>query len=167
MTENNLASCSFPGTWWGKYRPTFTIELGSCAIVMAAAINSCLNATLGIERFTSAFARKIYGQMVAMIKVEAWNFTIKTFKTCQFNESRLFICRLKYEHNCSRENAGNVHVSWMMLYKQGALKIFKCWNSVVVFPSRNIISGYTPGCPASSYQRILRFVYDLIYVVMN
>ena len=37
-----------------------------------------------------------------------------------------FICRLKSEHNCSRENAENMHVSWMMLYKQGALKIFKC-----------------------------------------
>jgi len=26
-------------------------------------------------------------------KVTAWNFTIKTFETCQFNESRRFICR--------------------------------------------------------------------------
>jgi len=23
--------------------------------------------------------------MMALIQVEAWNFTIKTFKTCQFN----------------------------------------------------------------------------------
>jgi len=30
------------------------------AIVMAAAMTSCLSAILGIERFTSAFARKIY-----------------------------------------------------------------------------------------------------------
>jgi len=36
-------------------------------------------------------------------EVEAWNFTIKTFKTCRFNENRLFICRLKSEYNCSGE----------------------------------------------------------------
>ena len=30
------------------------------AIVMAAAMTSCSSAILGIERFTSAFARKIY-----------------------------------------------------------------------------------------------------------
>jgi len=30
------------------------------AIVMAAAMTSCSSAMLGIERFTSAFARKIY-----------------------------------------------------------------------------------------------------------
>ena len=75
-------------------------------------------------------------------KVEAWNFTIKTFKTCEFNESRFFICRLKSEHSCSRENAGNVHVSWMMHYEQVASKIFKRWNSIVVFPSPYKISGY-------------------------
>jgi len=32
-------------------------------------------------------------------KVKAWNFTIETFKTCQFKE-RLFICRLKSELDC-------------------------------------------------------------------
>jgi len=50
------------------------------AIVMAAAMTSCSSATLGIERFTSAFARKVYEQMMALIQVEAWNFTVKTFK---------------------------------------------------------------------------------------
>jgi len=99
-------------------------------------------------------------------KVEAWNFTIKTFKTCQFNESKLFICRIKSEHNCSGENASNMHVSWMMLWKQGASKIFKCWNSVVVFPIPNKISGYAPGSIASIYQKILCFAFDLIYVVI-
>ena len=81
--------------------------------------------TDNIERFASAFAGK---------KVEAWNFTSKTFKTCQFNESRLFSFRLKSEHNWSGEKARNMHVSRIMLYKQGALKIFKCWNSGVVCP---------------------------------
>jgi len=37
---------------------------------------------------------------------------------------------------------------------------------VVVFPSPNKISGYAPGCTASIYQNILRFVFDLIYVVI-
>jgi len=75
---------------------------------MAAAMTSCSRAILGIERLTSAFARKVYEQMVALMQctVEAWNFTIKTFKTCQFMESTLF---------CSEENARNMHVSCMML----------------------------------------------------
>jgi len=70
-----------------------------------------------IERFTSAFAfaGKVYEQMVALIQVEAWNFTIETFKSCQISESRLFVCRLKSKHSCSGENARNMHVSWMML----------------------------------------------------
>jgi len=63
----------------------------------------------------SAYARQAYEQMMALIPAEAWNFTIKTFKTSQFNESRLFICRIKSEHICSGENARNMHVSWMML----------------------------------------------------
>jgi len=33
MTENNLASSSFLGTRWGKCRPTFAIELGSCKVL--------------------------------------------------------------------------------------------------------------------------------------
>jgi len=38
------------------------------AIVMADAMTSCSSATLGIERFTGAFARKVYEQMVALIQ---------------------------------------------------------------------------------------------------
>jgi len=38
------------------------------AIVMAAAMSSCSSAILGIERLTSAFARKVYEQMVALIQ---------------------------------------------------------------------------------------------------
>jgi len=49
------------------------------------------------------------------VDLEAWNFTIKTFETWHFNESKLSICRLKSEHKCSGENARNMHVSWMML----------------------------------------------------
>jgi len=37
------------------------------AIVMAAAMTYCSSATLSIERFTSALARKVYEQMVALI----------------------------------------------------------------------------------------------------
>jgi len=42
-----------------------------------------------------------------------------------------------------------------------ALKIFKCSNSVVVFPSPNKISGNPPGCTAGIYQQILWFAFDL------
>ena len=38
--------------------------------------------------------------------------------------------------------------------KTRSIKIFKCWNSVVAFPSPNKISGYAPGCTASIYQKI-------------
>jgi len=38
------------------------------AIVTAAAMTSSSKATLGIERFTSVFARKVYEQMVALIQ---------------------------------------------------------------------------------------------------
>jgi len=34
---------------------------------MADAMTSCSSAILGIERFSSAFARKVYEQMVALI----------------------------------------------------------------------------------------------------
>jgi len=78
-------------------------------------MSSCASAILAIERFTSAYAKQIYEQMMALIQVEAWNFAIKTFNTCHFNESRLFICQIKSEHNCSEENARNMRVSWMML----------------------------------------------------
>jgi len=47
-----------------------------------------------------------------------------------------------------------------------SIKIFKCWNSVIVFPSPNKISGYAPGSMASIYQKILCFAFDLIYVVI-
>ena len=45
---------------------------------MAAAMDSCSRAILGIERLTNAFARKVYEQMVALMQctVEACNFTI-------------------------------------------------------------------------------------------
>jgi len=82
---------------------------------MAAAMTSCSSAILGIERFTSTFARKVCQQMVAMIQTRSLELYYQIFKTFQFNESKLFICRLKSEHNFSGENARNMHVSWMML----------------------------------------------------
>jgi len=35
---------------------------------MAAAMTSCSSAILGIERFTSAYAKKVYEQMMALIQ---------------------------------------------------------------------------------------------------
>jgi len=40
------------------------------------AAKSILHITYSNERFTSAFGGKVYEQMVALIQVEAWNFTI-------------------------------------------------------------------------------------------
>ena len=48
-----------------------TTEAGKYSIspiVMAAAMTSCSSETLGIERLTSAFARKVYEQMVALVE---------------------------------------------------------------------------------------------------
>jgi len=50
--------------------------------------------------------------------------------------------------------------------KTRSIEIFESWNSVVVFPSPNKVSGYAPGSTASIYQKILWFVFDLICVVI-
>jgi len=49
------------------------------AIVMAAAMTSCSSATFGIERFTSAFARKVYEQMVALIQIRSLELYCQNF----------------------------------------------------------------------------------------
>jgi len=49
------------------------------AIVMAAAMTSSSSATLGIERFTSAFARKVYEQMVALIQSRSLELYCQNF----------------------------------------------------------------------------------------
>jgi len=38
------------------------------AVVMAAAMTSCSSTILGIERLTSAYARQVYEQMIALIQ---------------------------------------------------------------------------------------------------
>jgi len=50
-----------------------------CAIVMAAAMISCSSAILGIERFTSAFAGKVYEQMMALIQRRSLEFYYQNF----------------------------------------------------------------------------------------
>jgi len=87
----------------------------SCSTAILAAKTYCRSCTYSTERFTSALQEWFMSKWWQWSKVEAWNFTVKTFKTCHFNESRLFICRLKSQHNCSGENTRNMHVSWMML----------------------------------------------------
>jgi len=48
-------------------------------IVIAAAMASCSSAILGIESFTSAFARKVYEQMVAMIQSRSLELQYQNF----------------------------------------------------------------------------------------
>jgi len=45
------------------------------AIAMAAAMTSCSSAILGIERFTSAFARKIYEHW-SKVKIQTWSLEL-------------------------------------------------------------------------------------------
>jgi len=56
---------------------------------------------------------------VALIQGRSLKPYCQNFKTCQFNESILFICRRKicsgetFRRNCSGANARNMRVSWM------------------------------------------------------
>jgi len=43
-------------------------------------MTSCSSAILGIGKFTSTYARQVYEQMMTLIQMEAWNFTIKLLK---------------------------------------------------------------------------------------
>jgi len=49
------------------------------AIVMAAAMTSCSSAVLGIEMFTSAFARNVYEQIVALIQSRSLELYCQNF----------------------------------------------------------------------------------------
>jgi len=46
---------------------------------MAAAMISCSTAVLGVEGFTSAFARKVYEQMVALIQSRSFELYYQNF----------------------------------------------------------------------------------------
>jgi len=49
------------------------------SIVVEAAMTSCSSAILGIERFTSAFGRKFYEQMVALIQSRSLELCYQNF----------------------------------------------------------------------------------------
>jgi len=49
------------------------------AVVMAAAMTSCSSAVLGIERFTSAYARQVYEQMMALIQSRSLELHCQNF----------------------------------------------------------------------------------------
>jgi len=46
---------------------------------MAAAMNSCSSAILGIERFTSAYARQVHEQMMALIQSRSLELHYQNF----------------------------------------------------------------------------------------
>jgi len=49
------------------------------AVLMAAAMTSCTSAILGIERFSSNFAGKVYEQMVALIQSRSLKLYYQNF----------------------------------------------------------------------------------------
>jgi len=49
------------------------------AVVMAAAMTSCISAVLGIKRFTSAYARQVYEQMMALIQSRSLELHYQNF----------------------------------------------------------------------------------------
>jgi len=56
-----------------------TCKCNVSAIVLAAAMTSCTSAILGIERLTSAFARKVYEQMVALMQCKSLELHYQKF----------------------------------------------------------------------------------------
>jgi len=64
-------------------------------------------------------------------KVDAWNFTRKKLVTSQFNESRLFICRISWTQLLRKKSQINACFMDNGLKTRG-LKIFQCWDLVVV-----------------------------------
>jgi len=82
---------------------------------MAAAMTSYSSAILVIERFTTAYARQIYEQMMALIQIRSLELHYQNLQNLSIQWKETFICRIKSEHICSGENARNMHASWMML----------------------------------------------------
>jgi len=75
-----------------------------------------------IAILTSAFAGKLYEQMVVLIQSESWELFL-IFNKCRFNESRLLFAGLNL-NTIVQENIGRqMHGLWMMLQKHRALKI--------------------------------------------
>jgi len=49
------------------------------AVVMEAAMTSCSSAILGIEKFTSAYARQVFEQMMALIQTRSLELHYQNF----------------------------------------------------------------------------------------
>ena len=87
--------------------------------------------------------------MVAFIQSKTWKFTKKqSFRTCQFNESRLSICWCTYNYNYSEKTPGKgTFNGWR--FKNKHHSIFKCWERLLSASSIKI-SGHAPaGTPWS------------------
>ena len=89
--------------------------------------------------------------------------SLSTLKTCQFNESRRLFVVLNL-NTIVQGKTPETSISWMMLSKQGALKIFKCWNSVIVCPPYYNF-WLRAWLPLLVFTKILWFVFDLNYVI--
>jgi len=128
---------------------------------MAAPITSCSTAILAassilqivlriIEIFTSTCAEYFTRKWWHWSIIEVWNFTIKTFKTYEFNESSFFICRFESELDCSvKEDKGafcewcfkNIGIEILILYVENRLLIallLKFLATHLVWPDRKL-----------------------------
>jgi len=93
----------------------------SCSTAILAAKKHTADLALAVSRFSHAFLQVNFtSKWWLWSRVEARNFTKN--KLLKLNEDRLSICWLKSEHDCL-EKRQIIPVSWMMLYKQGALDI--------------------------------------------
>jgi len=71
----------------------------SCSTVILAAESILLISHSSHRDFLKRFARNITSKWW----LSAWNFTKKTFKTCQLSENRLGTCWPKSEHSNSEK----------------------------------------------------------------
>ena len=91
---------------------------------------SCSSAILGIERFTIAYARQVYEHMLTLIQSRSLelHYQSKLIKLVNSTKADFLLVGINL-NTCVQEKTPETctfHGSWMMLYKQGALKIFKC-----------------------------------------
>jgi len=78
---------------------------------MEAAMTSCSSAILGIERFTSAYARQVHEQVMALIQSRSLELHYQNLQNFSIQWKQTFIFRIKSEHMFRRKR--QKHASFM------------------------------------------------------
>jgi len=137
------------------------------AVVMSAAMTSCQlqywlqkaccrSWTYSIERFTSAFAGKVYEQMVALILSRSLELLVNSMKADVLFVGTQLFRRKRQKHACFKDGA----LKTRSIKNIEMLKLGWCLPipPLLKFLETRLVA------TASIYQNILWFVFDLIYV---